>query len=115
MIDPLIWSEQQQIPLRKLIGDSEIKHGSTTIRQTFEMVPPAILLNARTNLLANVKKHIKTSGIDPRYDICYFSDNIFILYLMITPGLDLSNDARGTENCNSVPVGTEFQKLSKIS
>ena len=59
--------------------------------------------------------HIKTSGIDPRYEICYFSDNIFILYLilapqMITPGLDLSNDARGTENCNSVPVGTEFKQ-----
>ena len=60
---------------------------------------------------------IKTSGIDPRYDICYFSDNIFILYLilspqMITPGL--STDARGTENCNSVPVGTEFQKYRSI-
>ena len=34
---------------------------------------------------------------------------------MITPGLDLSTDARGTENCNSVPAGTKFQKLSKIS
>ena len=61
-----------------------------------------------------------TSGIDPRYDIYYFFDNIFILYLilspqMITPGLDLSTDARGTENRNSVPAGTEFQKLSKIS
>ena len=58
---------------------------------------------------------IKTSGIDPRYDIYYFSNNIFILYLilspqMITPGLDLSTDARGTENCNSVPAGTEFQQ-----
>ena len=46
---------------------------------------------------------IKTSGINPRYDICYFFDNIFILYLilspqMITPGLDLSTVARGTEN-----------------
>ena len=66
------------------------------------------------------KLHIKTSGIDPRYDIYYFFDNFFILYLilspqMITPGLDLSTDARETENCNSVPAGTEFQKLSKIS
>ena len=65
-------------------------------------------------------KYINTSGIDPRYDIYYFFDNIFILYLilspqMITPGLDLSTDARRTENCNSVPAGTEFQKLSKIS
>ncbi len=62
---------------------------------------------------------IKTSGIDPRYDIYYFFDNIFILYLilspqMITPGLDLSTDVRGTENCNSVPVGTEFQKYRSI-
>ena len=51
--------------------------------------------------------------------MCYFSDNIFILYLiispqMITPGLDLSTDVRGTENCNSVPVGTEFQKYRSI-
>ena len=45
---------------------------------------------------------MKTSGINPLYDICYFSDNIFILYLIlspqiITPGLDLSTDAKGTE------------------
>ena len=70
--------------------------------------------------MLSLNSFIKNSGIDPRYDICYFSDNIFILYLilspqMITPGLDLSNDARVTENCNYVPVGTEFQKLSKIS
>ena len=64
---------------------------------------------------------IKTSGIDPRYDIYYFFDNIFILYLILSPqmitvpGLNLSTDARGTENCNSVPAGTEFQELSKIS
>ena len=56
---------------------------------------------------------IKTSGIDPRYDIYYFLGNIFILYLilspqMITSGPDLSTYARGTENCNSVPAGTEF-------
>ena len=60
---------------------------------------------------------IKTSGIDPRYDIYYFL--ITFLFCtspqMITPGLDLSTDARRTENCNSVPAGTEFQKLSKIS
>ena len=46
------------------------------------------------------KAVIKISRIDPRYDIYYFFDNIFILYLilspqMITPGLDLSTDARG--------------------
>lgn len=69
--------------------------------------------------MKEVWPYIKTSGINPRYDICYFSDNIFILYLilspqMITPGLDLSTDARGTENCNSVPVGTEFQKYRSI-
>ena len=57
--------------------------------------------------------------INPRYDICYFSDNIFILYRilspqMITRGLDLSTDARETENFNSVPVGTEFQKYRSI-
>ena len=62
--------------------------------------------------------YIKTSGIDPRYDIYYFFDNIFILYLilspqMITPGLDLSTDARGTENCNSVPVSGR-DRISKI-
>ena len=64
------------------------------------------------------KCDIKTSGIDPRYGIYYFFDNIFILYLilspqMITPGLDLSTDARGTENCNSVPAGTEFENCQK--
>ena len=32
---------------------------------------------------------------------------------MITPGLDLFTDARGTKNCDSVPVGTEFQKFQK--
>jgi hypothetical protein len=49
----------------------------------------------------------------------YFVGNILILYLilspqMITPGLDLSIDARGTENFNSVPAGTEFQKYRSI-
>ena len=65
-------------------------------------------------------KYINTSGIDPRYDIYYFFDNIFILYLMlfpqmITPGLDLSTDARGTENCNSVPagIGQNFKNCQK--
>ena len=62
--------------------------------------------------------NIKTSGIDPRYDIYYFFDNIFILYLilspqMITPGLDLSTDVRGTENCNSVQC-TGRDRISKI-
>ena len=27
----------------------------------------------------------QTSGINPRYDICYFTDNIFILYLILSP------------------------------
>ena len=62
---------------------------------------------------------INTSRINPRYEICYFSDKIFILSLilsleMITPGLDLSTDARGTEYLNSVPVGTAFQKVRSI-
>ena len=48
-----------------------------------------------------------------------FFDKIFILSLIlspetITPGLDLSTDARGTEYFNSVPVGTEFQKVLSI-
>ena len=42
---------------------------------------------------------IKTSWINPRYEICYFSDKIkkFIRTPgIIPPGLDLSTNARGT-------------------
>ena len=95
-------------------------------RDTFQFGPECVARGFQTLFIVREAEEgvhvmlIKTSGIDPRYDICYFSDNIFIPYLilspqMITPGLDLSDDARGTENCNSVPVGTEFQNMSKIS
>ena len=74
-------------------------------------------------LLGMVKTHTKTSGINPRDEICYFSDKKFILFLilspeMVTPGLDLEMyftlNAKGTEYFNSVPVGTEFQNDLRV-
>ena len=66
---------------------------------------------------------MKTSEIDPRYDIYYCFDNIFILYLILygipandytRAGLDLSIDARGQKIVIQGQNFKDWQKYRSI-
>ena len=63
-------------------------------------------LRSRLCYVVKIYFFIKNSGINPRYEICYFSDKKFFLSLspeIITPGI--TPDARGTEYLDTEPVG----------